>query len=285
MNLKKKLPLGLRLMRVLIIIEVVLSVVILYYTLSKYSNLASSSGFNLMAYVYEVFMIVFSLVYSAILMLSINRPRKSLYVTSVVLIPVNMLLSLIYIFIDTFEIIYVTTLLYDVLILWYVVRLRVYFKTGVIDKDEPATKKTNKIFMVSFIVLAMLLIIELGISSFMVANNNLRDSGIIKQINANISGKSPQEALEYCKTVDATQKDVCVYSVAFLSNSKVHAKYKILKENSQQLDPSTCQVVEGAVANISCYAALDGCDLLQDLSQHKLCNTAAEKFLSKFKSQ
>lgn len=146
---KKRLPLGLRYIRVLMIVSIIVFALILFssFTLLKINS------FGLVEIVRALYLVL-SILVSIFVLYAIKRPSEVLYKTVVALLVIDAILSLPDLITSNVNQLVGNILspLITLLIIWYFLKVKTYFVTGQIDIDDLAVKNADKKFKILFIL-------------------------------------------------------------------------------------------------------------------------------------
>lgn len=253
METKIKKPLGLRLLRVLYIIAgILIAIELVMSSLIPISSVESNS-FSSLNFGY----IFYNLIYSILLVVCISRPRSSLFKIAIGFMVVDVVASLIFIFIGYQSIsANILSIVINLLILWYFFKLKEYFISSIVDVTHSKTKSIDKkfiILLITIIILYILVNIGLGVLVFKDAFN----------FASQFQGKTFEQNIEYCKTLKSPSNNMCIATLL-----------GIAVEEKQTIDPKICSYISNSDTqekNSACYNLIERCDLINDVNAKKSC--------------
>ncbi len=273
----KKLPLGLRLLRVVMIISVViisLGIVGIISSIILSSLSAERLGVPLSLPYIDLLYYIFGLIYGIIFILCINRPRYGLYKVLSGLIILDIIASISFLFIGYQDfVINILGITISAIDFWYLWKIKTYFITGSIDKDDPKIKKIDKGFVIVYVILLTLLIlipnvIALNKSATIISNSFT----YLKEF----KGKTGQQAIDYCNGFSSEKKDQCLIYVVTLSSGD---KENTVLKDTHTIGVNTCQMISNESSRVACHAIINRCDVETDNKMQNLCKVYADKFL------
>ena len=231
---KKRLPFGLRLMRVVFFLSGIFYLFALLINI--YEGIYNEPE--------NILYIIFNLIQCILIIVCISRPSYSLFKISVGSMVVNIII-IIFLSFKGYQIPQSSlTILYMLLNIWFFYKLKNYFISGLIDRDNPEIKRINKKFIILFIII-WLLTVYLSVSNFLINN--------VAQI---INDK--------CR-LDEKKDDCIINELVFYRTINRHFK----------IDPVICSYLstgtdqESKIRLLSCYALIERCDLV---TETKGCN-------------
>jgi len=183
------------------------------------------------------------------------------------------------------------------LTMWYFIRLKNYFLTGSINREDIETKKINKRFWVVLII-----VIVVGFA-YTVVTGMITGSKLVAdriQITTELQGKGQAEAVTYCKTFDKSKADMCLLQFISFSIAKNTAttttfvatttavnmatstastkKSSTTTASVSSVDISICDAMSEDSSKDICYLYLRRCDLVSEKSLIKnVCNKMDNK--------
>lgn len=215
----------------------------------------------------------FNLIYSIIFIVCISRPRYSLFKISISFIIIDIIALIIFLFIGHQDIVAnIISIIINLCILWYFMKLKTYFVTGQINKDDLGIKKIDKKFLTIFVILIILSFLVPFIIGLI---SGVQKSSSMTQFLKEFQGKTGQQVVGYCISLPSDQKEECL--IYLISISRGDKDFKILK-NSDPLDINTCELFDKEYGKVSCYAIMNRCELVKEEKMHNFCNLSAEKF-------
>ena len=271
MNPSNKKLLGLRVVRVLYILSIVFLSVSLVGLILLPSKIDTSNTF---AYLISLF----NLIFAVMMIIAINRPKQIFFRVVLGFIFTDILISSVSVFVDQLAVYYVLSIIIDLLMLWYLIKIKSYFITGSIDIENPNIKRIDKRFvggLVGIIILGFVgLMVFGGINGYREVK---KDAEQRAQFITAFNGKTVDQGVDYCKSL-SDQKDDCL--VDLISLSEHVASGKMFKVSSTQLDVSICNSFDGENGKFFCYAVFNRCDLLTNGKLKDICPTAVESWQS-----
>ena len=277
---KKKLPLGLRLLRVLTIIG---GVFILFAIVGSISEVILSKltadrfgGSFEIPYI-NISYLLFNLIYAIFVIIAIGRPSQFLFRISVGLMAVDIVALTVFSFIGYQSVIEnILGIVINLWTLWYFFKLKSYFVTKSIDKDDTVIKKIDKKFATVFITLIIFAILIPALIGLL---KEYKESSSVTQFLTAFKGKTAQEAIEYCSSLSSDQKDNCLLFLVSFSRGGEEVR-KIIRD-IDTIDISVCKLFDKEGMRMSCYAVMNRCDLVIDDKMHKLCEPASKAIQAK----
>lgn len=276
MKPKGKIPVGLKLLQVLLIIVFILELIGVVITLTALGGEGRAMFFNPVFFAYEIF----SLVSYIVFLVAINRPSGKLYKAFVALLTIDIIAGIAFIaasFGTPFS--HVFSIVIDALVLWFIMKIETYFATGSIDTENPSVKKLNNRFITALVVLIVLAflipVIWAAYSGVTAGVNRNRE---VAQFNAAFKGATTKAALDYCQTLSESEANDCIIYLVALTRTAAHLGTSTpLLKDTVQLDVGTCSLMKGIGGVTACYAVFDRCDLATEENYRRACETTAAK--------
>jgi hypothetical protein len=283
MKPKNRLTLGLKLLQVLTIIAAILAIVGFVGVIAVSSSWGISGIITPLHIGYEIFGVVFYI----LLFITIRRPGQSLYRVVMALLTIDLILSVVFIFIPYQTISSnIFSILIDAVVLWYFLKIKDYFVTGSIDRENLSIKKVDKHFVVIVVILLILgiigpLVIGLGTG----ISKGISEGKQTVQLMKTLQGKTTDQALAYCQSLSADQQNKCFIFIITLSNNpNLIGTSTPLLSDSRPLDVNTCSLMNGDKGKVTCYAVFNRCDLVSDNNKvQQICKLAAIQYQAKLR--
>lgn len=267
MTSSSKIPYGLRALRILAVIYVVLYAVVYYGIKLLVAVLPSMS--SLFGGSTLIFMLL-PVLLSVVTIITINTRNNVLYKVTLLLfllaIVVN-LLPLTHFSLDNGILILLTEAPH-IFFAWYLVTLKSYFTDRSVTSGDPGIKKADKaakIFLIIWIVVTLGLSVHSVITS-RISSIAQRTAGA-KYLQA-FNGKSYKEKVGYCESLVNEDKDLCLY-LAFYDT-----------KNKDNITLDSCNLLAKQEYRLVCYGMINRCDVLTDQKLKDACTFTAQQMMT-----
>lgn len=246
-NDKKKLPLGLRIIRIISILSIPVCLITIW---SSYSFIKTNSVTFIG--IIDTIYLFFSLFASIFIIYSIKYPRSVFYKTLITILLVDLLLgipSLTTLNLDS-VLLSIFSISFTVVAIWYLKNIKQYFVNGNVNIDDPVVKKVDKrfkLFFIIWIILIFVLPIIMIILSVLDGFNYARRS--VEYVKS-FKGKDVEQSVKYCQSL-GSDTDECLI---FLLGQEVATK--------KDINADFCALFTTETGKLSCYSVLQRCDLV-----------------------
>lgn len=264
MDNKKKIPLGLRYIRAISILLIIALIMIVSMSQFFKINFFTFVGFT------ETLTMFLSLAISVFTIYCINRPKPSLYKILIALLGIDILLNIPSFATLNFNFFYpnILSVLFILVFIWYITKVKTYFTTGQINVDDPVVKKADKRFKV-FLILWFIFMFVIPLIISVVIDTQGKITFLKQSIEyaKNFQGKTFDQNTAYCQS-QGSQSEECLIN---LIGQEVGAK--------KTVSVDSCSVFTTDTGKLSCYSILQRCDLVTGGDNMKqICESASRKF-------
>jgi len=246
--MKPTMPSGLRWIQIISIIFLIFSIVALIFTLA--TPLRGLQGFVVLELA-----LIFSIALYGGIIIAIKKADYLWYKIIMVLLIADVVITFVYAFNGNILQI-IPSLLFTLLILWYIYKVKAYF-TGKLNRKDAEFLKVEKTFKITFIVLLVAMFVIPFVIAIVQTTQSVGKSNILF---AAFENNTVGENIDYCSAQENT--DECMLYLA------IHSKA------ANESDPlSVCRQISDEEYSQACYLSLGECDFIVDDQMKEACIT------------